>query len=154
MRKVLNIIIPIVICFIVGVTASYFQSDSISSWYPTLIKPPLTPPNIMFPIAWTIIYLLMGLSIGFVLNTNNKGKKISIVLFAVQLFFNFTWSIVFFYKQNPLIGFLNIVILDVLVINYIIKSRQINRVSSWLFIPYLLWLLFATYLNGYILFYN
>lgn len=154
MRKVLNIIIPIVICFIVGFTASYFQSDSISSWYPTLIKPPLTPPNIMFPIAWTIIYLLMGLSIGLVLNTNNKGKKTSIVLFAVQLFFNFTWSIVFFYKQNPLIGFLNIVILDVLVINYIIKSRQINRVSSWLFIPYLLWLLFATYLNGYILFYN
>lgn len=154
MRKVLNIIIPIVICFIVGFTASYFQSDSISSWYPTLIKPPLTPPNIMFPIAWTIIYLLMGLSIGLVLNTNNKGKKTSIVLFAVQLFFNFTWSIVFFYKQNLLIGFLNIVILDVLVINYIIKSRQINRVSSWLFIPYLLWLLFATYLNGYILFYN
>lgn len=154
MRKVIHFIIPIAICFIVGLTASYFQSDSISSWYPTLNKPSLTPPNIAFPIAWSIIYLLMGISIGLILNSDYKKKGVLIVLFAVQLFFNFTWSIVFFYMQNPLLGLINIIILDILIIYYVIKSSRINSVSAWLFMPYLLWILFATYLNGYISFYN
>jgi tryptophan-rich sensory protein len=71
-----------------------------------------------------------------------------------KAFFNFTWSIGFFYFQNPLIGFLNIILLDIFVINYTLKSYPVNKVSSLLFIPYLIWLLFATYLNGYILMYN
>lgn len=154
MRKIIHFIIPIAICFIVGLTASYFQSDSISSWYPTLNKPSLTPPNIAFPIAWSIIYLLMGISIGLILNSDYKKKGVLIVLFAVQLFFNFTWSIVFFYMQNPLLGLINIIILDILIIYYVIKSSRINSISAWLFTPYLLWILFATYLNGYISYYN
>ena len=64
MRKALNIIIPILVCFLVGLSASYFQADAIKNWYPTLIKPAVTPPNIVFPIAWSIIYVCMGLSIG------------------------------------------------------------------------------------------
>ena len=55
MRKALNIIIPILVCFLVGLSASYFQADAIKNWYPTLIKPAVTPPNIVFPIAWSII---------------------------------------------------------------------------------------------------
>ena len=153
MRKAWNIIIPILICFLVGLSASYFQADAIKNWYPTLIKPVLTPPNIAFPIAWSIIYLCMGLSIGSMINSGSERTRF-IKGFIVQLFFNFTWSIGFFYFQNPLIGFLNIILLDIFVINYTLKSYPVNKVSSLLFIPYLIWLLFATYLNGDILMYN
>lgn len=154
MRKALNIIVPIVICFLVGITASYFQSDAIKNWYPTLIKPALTPPNIVFPIAWSIIYLCMGISIGLILNTESERKRFLIKIFLFQLFFNFAWSICFFYLENPLIGFLDIIILDIFVINYTLKSYPVNKASSLLFVPYVLWILFATYLNGYILIYN
>lgn len=154
MRKVLSIIIPILVCFLVGFTASYFQADAIKNWYPTLIKPALTPPNIVFPIAWSIIYLCMGISIGLIINSAIEQKRFFVKAFIMQLFFNFTWSIGFFYFQNPLIGFINILLLDIFVINYTLKSYPVSKASSILFIPYVAWLLFATYLNGYILMYN
>ena len=154
MRKVLSIIIPILVCFLVGFTASYFQADAIKNWYPTLIKPALTPPNIVFPIAWSILYLCMGISIGLIINSAIEQKRFFVKAFIMQLFFNFTWSIGFFYFQNPLIGFINILLLDIFVINYTLKSYFLSKASSILFIPYVAWLLFATYLNGYILMYN
>lgn len=154
MRKALNIIIPILVCFLVGLSASYFQADAIKNWYPTLIKPAVTPPNIVFPIAWSIIYVCMGLSIGLLINSTIERRRFFVKAFIFQLFFNFTWSISFFYIQNPLIGFINILLLDIFVINYTLKSYQVSKASSILFIPYVIWLLFATYLNGYILMYN
>lgn len=150
MKKILNIVLPVLACFIVGFTARNFQTEAIANWYPALNKSPLTPPNIAFPIAWSILYLLMGISIGLVLNSRNWRKRPLITLFIIQLVFNFTWSISFFYFQNPLWGLINIFLLDVLVLYYIIRTYKLVKVSAWLFIPYLGWILFATYLNGYI----
>lgn len=65
MKRIIPILIAILICFGVGCTASYFQSESILNWYPALEKPSCTPPDIAFPIAWSFIYLCMGISIGF-----------------------------------------------------------------------------------------
>lgn len=154
MRKFLYILLPVIICFLVGFTASYFQSESIQTWYPTLNKPEITPPNIAFPIAWSIIYLCMGISIGLILNSKERNKKFLTSLFAVQLFLNFTWSISFFYLQNPLLGFINIILLDLGVLYYAFKCYLAQKVSGILFIPYILWLFLATYLNAYILIYN
>ena len=154
MRKLLYIILPVIICFLVGFTASHFQSESIQTWYPTLNKPEITPPNIAFPIAWSIIYLCMGISIGLVLNSKDKSKKLLISLFAVLLFLNFTWSISFFYLQNPFLGFINIILLDLAVLYYALKCYPVQKVSGILFVPYILWLFLATYLNIYILIYN
>ena len=154
MKKFFNILLPIIVCFSIGLTASYFQSGSIQTWYPTLNKPEITPPNIAFPIAWSIIYLCMGISIGLILNSKEKGKKFLTLLFAVQLFLNFTWSISFFYLQNPLLGFVNIVLLDFAVLFYAFKCYPTQKVSGILFVPYILWLSLATYLNAYILIYN
>ncbi|MDR1503186.1 MAG: tryptophan-rich sensory protein [Prevotella sp.] len=154
MRKFLYILLPVIICFLVGFTASYFQSESIQTWYPTLNKPEITPPNIAFPIAWSIIYLCMGISIGLILNLKERNKKTLIILFAVQLLLNFTWSISFFYLQNPLLGFINIILLDLAVLYYAFKCYPTQKVSGILFIPYILWLSLATYLNAYILIYN
>lgn len=154
MRKVAAIIIPVLICFFIGLTASYFQKDAIQSWYPLLNKPVLTPPNLVFPIAWSIIYLCIGISIGLIFLSDSKKKNELIKLFGVQIFFNFAWSILFFYFQNPLLGFIDILILDICVTLYTVKSYPVKKVSSFLFYPYVIWIYFATYLNGYILLNN
>lgn len=154
MKKVAAILIPILLCFLVGFIASYFQANAIRNWYPYLNKPTLTPPNSVFPIAWSIIYLCMGISAGLIILSGKKERNSLIVLFGIQLFFNFAWSILFFYFRSPLSGLIDIVIVDVLVIAYTIKSYPVKKASALLFLPYLLWILFATYLNTYILLNN
>ena len=154
MKKILSILIPILACFLVGLTASHFQSESIRTWYPLLNKPALTPPNIVFPIAWGFIYLTMGISFGMILLAKSREKAFLTRIFIIQLFLNFIWSILFFYYKSPLLGFLDIIMLDVIIAWYIIKSYPVKKVSSLLFLPYLLWICFASYLNGYILFNN
>lgn len=150
MKKVFNILIPVIVCLLVGYLASIFQAESLEQWYPFLNKPALTPPNIVFPIAWTILYLCMGISIGLVLNTDYPQKRSLLALFIVQLGFNFLWSILFFYFRSPLLGLIDIIVLDVLVFYYILIAYPIRKSSALLFVPYLLWILFATYLNAYI----
>lgn len=150
MKKVTLVIVPVIICFLIGFTASYFQKDAIETWYPYLDKPDLTPPNIVFPIAWSIIYLCMGISIGLILISNALKKKELTSLFIIQLLLNFAWSILFFYFQNPLLGLIDILLLDLCVTVYAIRSYPVKKVSSILFLPYIIWIYFATYLNGYI----
>ena len=152
--KTVSIIISVLICFLVGISASYFQTDAIQSWYPLLNKPELTPPNIVFPIAWGFLYLCMGISIGLIIASNEERKSRSIKLFSIQLFLNFTWSILFFYFRNPLAGLIDIILLDIVVTLYVLTTYQKHKSSSLLFIPYALWIYFATYLNGYILLNN
>ncbi|WP_288149097.1 TspO/MBR family protein [Bacteroides acidifaciens] len=154
MRKFLCILFAVLLCFGVGLTASYFQSASIQSWYPGLIKPAITPPNIAFPIAWGIIYLCMGISIGLVSNHPRRQRRPLMIWFAIQLLLNFLWSISFFYFQNPFAGFMNILLLDVSVVIYIIYAWKLYKPSAICFIPYALWLTLATYLNLYIMIYN
>lgn len=154
MNKIIPVLVAVIICFSVGVMASYFQVDAIQTWYPFLNKPSLTPPNFIFPIVWGILYFCMGISIGLIWNTKHRKRKILRWLFSFQLLLNFTWSIYFFYFQNPFLGFIDILLLDIFVIYYMMKSYSIKKMSSLLFIPYILWLLLATYLNGYIMLYN
>lgn len=108
MKRIIPILIAILICFSVGCTASYFQSESILNWYPALEKPSCTPPDIAFPIAWSFIYLCMGISIGLIWHIWTIRRQMIIRLFGFQLLFNFTWSIFFFYFRSPLLGFANI----------------------------------------------
>lgn len=146
--------LPILICFGVGLTAGYLQSDAIQNWYPFLNKPASTPPDSVFPIAWSLIYICMGLSVGLIILSDAQGRAALVRLFGIQLFFNFAWSLLFFYFRSPLWGLADILILDVLVTIYTLKSYPVDKASSLLFLPYLLWIYFATYLNGYILLNN
>ena len=142
MNKIIPVLVAVIICFSVGVMASYFQVDAIQTWYPFLNKPSLTPPNFIFPIVWSILYFCMGISIGLIWNTKHRKRKILRWLFSFQLLL------------NPFLGFIDILLLDIFVIYYMMKSYSIKKMSSLLFIPYILWLLLATYLNGYIMLYN
>ncbi len=148
------IAISVVICLIVGAISGHFQSNALIEWYPYLQKSSLTPPDFVFPIAWSIIYLCMGASIGLAWYAPEKEFKPIAKLFVVQLLLNFLWSLLFFTMQSPVAGFLDILVLDAVVIIYIVKSYKTNRASALLFVPYIAWLIFATYLNGYIMIAN
>ena len=147
MKAILAYTIPIVLCLAIGAIGSYIQAPSLNGWYPTLTKSALTPPSIIFPIAWTVLYILMGLSIGRLIAL---GDMSIIRLWLLQLLVNFLWSVAFFVLRSPLSGLITILILDVLVFAYIIYAFSCDRIAGWLFVPYMVWLLFATYLTGYI----
>ena len=152
MKRFAFYLLPILLCFAVGLSASYFQSDSISEWYPLLNKPALTPPNGAFPIAWSIIYICMGLSLGRLIE-RGADKTLS-VLWGIQLVVNFLWSLLFFAFRNPFLGLIDILLLDILVWIYISRAYRKEKAAALLFVPYFLWLLLATYLNGYVYLYN
>jgi len=154
MKKALPYIVAIAICFVLGFIAGRLQQGAIENWYPYLDKPSLTPPNWAFPLAWGIIYLLSGISFGLVWNSQDGRRSGLVTLWGVQQFFNFTWSLTFFVMQNPFIGFINIIVLDLLVLWYIIRTWPVNRTAARLFLPYMAWIAFATYLNGYIMIHN
>lgn len=154
MKYFWSILISALVCFSVGITASYFQADSIDGWYQFLNKPSVTPPDYIFPIAWSIIYLCMGISFGIVWHLPPKRFNLLLGYFVLQLLLNFTWSILFFKLQNPALGFINIVALDMVVVLYALQAYRLNKTASFLFVPYILWLVLATYLNGYILVMN
>ncbi|MBQ9138477.1 MAG: tryptophan-rich sensory protein [Alistipes sp.] len=147
MKKTLAFVVPIVLALTIGVFGSYMQTSALEHWYPTLVKSPLTPPAIVFPIAWTVLYVLMGISLGVMVA---KGDMSLVRIWLLQLLVNFLWSIGFFTLRSPLMGLIIILVLDVLVFAYILYAIGHNRLAAWIFVPYMLWLLFATYLTGYI----
>ena len=121
--------------------------------YNDLIKPMLSPPGIVFPIAWTIIYLLIGISYTL-LKEKGEVPKETQQLYYTQLIFNYLWTFIFFVFRLRLLSVLWIIILDVLVIVMTYQFYKQNKLSGILLIPYVLWLLFATYLNISIYFLN
>ena len=135
-----SILIPVIIGGIVGLIIS----GSID--YNSLQKPVLSPPSILFPIMWTILYILMGISYGILKSNNLTDSNINLIYY-LQLFVNAMWSIIFFTLKFRLFAFIWIIILDILVIIMIIKFYNKNKLSGLLQIPYLLWILFASYLN-------
>lgn len=151
MKKFFAYFIPILLAFTIGALGSYIQGEALVEWYPYLIKSPATPPSIVFPIAWSVLYLLIGISAGTMLA---RGDMSVLRLWLLQLLLNFLWSVCFFALRSPFIGLLVILALDVAVFAYIIYAAGRRAVAAWLFVPYMLWLIFATYLNGYIYIHN
>ena len=121
--------------------------------YNDLIKPTLSPPGIVFPIAWTIIYLLIGISYTMLKEKGEVAKETK-QLYYSQLVFNYLWTFIFFVFKLRLLSVLWIIILDVLVIVVTYQFYKQNKLSGILLIPYVLWLIFATYLNISIYFLN
>lgn len=131
------ILIPVVIGGIVGFIINPYID------YNSLVQPPLSPPSIVFPIVWTILYVLMGISYYLLKNPSKKEK----IIYFVQLGVNALWSVFFFIGKFYLFSFIWIVLLDVLVIFMTGIFYHNNKASAYLQIPYLIWILFATYLN-------
>lgn len=149
MKKIILFIICIVFTLTTGAVSGIATSDSITGWFTTLNKPVFNPPNYLFGPVWTILYILMGISFYLILNAKqNEFRKKAIVIFLVQLFLNFWWSFLFFKFHLLGIALLEILMIWMSIILMITIFYKINKTAALLQIPYLLWVSFASILNG------
>ena len=140
-----SLIIAILIPIAVGTLSSLFSGNM--QIYSRINKPALSPPGIVFPIVWTILYILMGISSYIIYESNDPNKESALRTYALQLFFNFFWSIIFFRFNLYFTALVWLVVLIILIIRMIRQFYHIKPIAAYLQIPYLLWCLFAAYLN-------
>ena len=146
MIKLKSLIISLVVSLGVGFLASLATRESMGV-YQYINLPPFAPPSSVFPIVWTILYVLMGISSYMVYETDSKYKSSALTLYAVQLVVNFIWPLLFFNGKMFSAAFICLIILWLLVIFMIIQFYKVKPWAAWLQIPYLLWLTFAAFLN-------
>lgn len=134
-----------------GLIGSIVTFPAIDTWYKTLNMPPIAPPNWVFGPVWTILYVLMGVSL-FLVIKDGKSKKVeeATTYYFAQIIVNVLWSFAFFGLKSPLLGFLTILLLAFLIIMTIRKFASISKVSSYFLYPYIAWVSFATILNFWI----
>ncbi len=145
LRKLISsILIPV----LTGLLASALTRNSMDI-YTRIISPPLSPPGLLFPVVWSILYVLMGISLYIIRDSSGKSedKRAGYLFFAVQLIFNFLWTIVFFNLGWYLFAAIWLVLLIILIALNIFYFGKVNSVAAALLIPYLLWCAFALYLN-------
>lgn len=145
-KKWIPYIVSIAIALGVGGLGAFLTMNSMDI-YATLNQPALSPPGFLFPIVWTILYTLMGISSAIIYKSNDLDRTNALKIYGFQLVVNFLWTIIFFNLRQFLFAFIWLVLLDVLVIVMIVKFYKVSPLAAWLQIPYLLWILFATYLN-------
>ena len=139
------LIISILIQLTVGTMSALFSGNMSS--YSILNKPAFSPPGFIFPVVWTILYILMGASSYIVYFSNSSNKSKALLLYCIQLFFNFCWSIIFFGLDLFLFAFIWLIALIFIIIIMIRQFLIVNPLSAYLQIPYLIWCIFAAYLN-------
>lgn len=131
----------------VGALAGVLSRKGLETVYPLLQKSPLTPPGAVFPVVWTVLYLLMGIGLALVVDKGGANVSQAVVLWALQLALNFSWSLLFFAGGYYFAALLCLVILWLAILTMIAAFAAVSRPAAWLQIPYLLWVTFAGYLN-------
>lgn len=148
-NKIKPYVISIAIALGVGGLSALLTSGNMDV-YSRIEQPPLAPPAILFPIVWTVLYVLMGISAAMIYQERDKKPdevRNALVVYGISLFFNFFWSIIFFNMQAYLFAFIWLIALWALILITIIKYYQIKPLAAYLQIPYLVWVTFAGYLN-------
>lgn len=143
-----KLIISIIIPLLVGGISAFLTRNSMST-FERVAKPPLSPPGWLFPVVWTILYILMGIA-SYLVNTSKGPKTLSdsaLAIYALQLVFNFFWSIIFFNMEAYLFAFIWLIALWLLILWTTVSFYKINKTAGLLMIPYLIWVAFAGYLN-------
>ncbi len=132
-----------------GALGTIFTSAAISTWYATLVRPTLAPPNWVFGPVWTFLFVLMGIALFLVWRQGIavKGVRIALILFAIQLVLNVLWSAVFFGIKDLGLALIEISALWLAIVATIVAFRRVSSKAALLLVPYLLWVSFATYLN-------
>lgn len=148
-----QILLSIGLCLFAGLIGSLFTFSATPTWYVTLNKPEFSPPNWIFGPVWTILYILMGVSL-YLVWTSKKKSKFALKLFLAQLLLNTLWSIIFFGMRNPTLALVEVVILWVMILLTILEFRKISKCAAYLLFSYLAWVSFATILNLFIVLLN
>lgn len=141
-----KLIFYILITIIIGILPSIFVFKNMYI-YNEVSKPAFSPPSIVFPVAWSILYILMSISIYRVTVSDNINRDEARLIYFIQLITNALWTPIFFGAREYFLAFLWIIMLIVFVIAMVIKFYRIDKISAYLQIPYIIWLLFAAYLN-------
>lgn len=149
MKNILRFIAALALPLAVGAVAGVFTSSAVKGWYSTINKPAFNPPNWVFAPVWTCLYILMGIAFYIIWQKQAAGslKKTATGIYFLQLLFNFTWSLVFFYLHEPGWAFVNIVLLWLSIAGTIYWFAKISKPAGWLLVPYILWVSFASVLN-------
>ena len=151
MNKYLKIIFFVVLCLAVGFLSSLVTRESVLTWFPTQNKPFFNPPSWVFAPVWTLLYIAMGTAAGLVWSAQQMQPKLvkkALVFFVLQLILNAAWSYIFFGLHNPLLAFIEIIILWLFIFETYKQFKVINATAGYLFLPYIAWVSFAAILNG------
>jgi benzodiazapine receptor len=151
MQKIIRITVVLTTCLLVGYFSGIVTRESITTWYPTLVKPSFNPPNWVFAPVWTILYIMMGVAGGMVWNRleqDPENVKKAFTFFIIQLALNAAWSVIFFYFHNPFLALIEVIVFWLLIFETHIQFKKIDKTAGLLFIPYLAWVSFATVLNA------
>lgn len=130
-----------------GFWGSTATIESITGWYATINRPFWTPPNWVFGPVWTLLYILMGISVAFVWNSGKPKVLLPVLFFAVHLAVNVYWSIAFFANQNPQMALAVIAVLWIMIVVMMVWFWRYSRTATYLLVPYLLWVSYASTLN-------
>lgn len=150
-KHILTLAACILIPLITGSIAGLVTSENIPGWYAHLSKPGFNPPDYLFGPVWTFLYILMGISLFLVWRSPpGSQRRRGLLIFCCQLALNFAWSFIFFYFRRPGWAFFEIIALWAAILAMILTFYRISRPASLLQVPYLLWVSFATVLNGMI----
>ena len=147
---ILPYVVAIAIPLTVGILSAALTKDNMDI-YEKLNTPPLSPPSVLFPIVWTVLYILMGVSSAMTYldrHMNTEAAKKGLVWYGASLILNFSWSIIFFNMEAAFISLLVLIALLFTVIRTVMEYRKVNTVAAYLQIPYALWVAFAGYLNA------
>lgn len=136
-----RLIVIIIITFVVGSFFSFFTMNNMDTFKE--LEKPINVPGILFPIVWSILYLLMSISLYIVIDENRN----SLIIYSIQLIINSLWTLIFFGFGAYLLAFIWIILLLIAIVIMIAKFYNIDKKAAYLNIPYLLWVLFAAYLN-------
>jgi tryptophan-rich sensory protein len=144
----------LIVFFLVGGVGSLFTTKNTNTIWYYLIKPSITPPNWVFPVVWNFLFILITFSLYFAwISSRNKDQKKKVaLLFGINFVLNILWSVLFFGLKEPKIAFVEIILLWLSILAVILGVNNINRKSSWLLLPYLIWVAFASIINLMVVF--
>lgn len=143
----------VVIALVAGWIGSLATAPNIPTWYAGLAKPSFNPPNAVFPVVWTILYVLMGIAAWLVWRApaDENRRRMALAAWFIQLVLNVLWSFAFFGAQSPLAGLIVIVVLLAAIVVTMLAFRRVSGMAALLLVPYLAWVAFAAILNASIL---
>ena len=149
MKKSVNwkvLIISVVVVYLVAALGGLVMQGATSSeWYES-VRPSITPPDYVFPIVWNILFFMIALSLYFAWIKGVNRKMVGLV-FGVNFVLNILWSLFYFGMQNPMLAFVDLILLEVSIIWMIVVAGKIDKKAGWLLVPYLVWVGFAGVLN-------
>ena len=151
MNKISRIAIVVIICLAVGYLSGMVTRTSITTWYATLVKPSFNPPNWIFAPVWTSLYVMMGIAAGLIWNQIPSQKEAvtkALQFFAIQLVLNALWSYLFFGMYNLMLATIEVVLLWLMIFETYSQFAKINKTASYLMLPYLAWVSFASVLTA------